>query len=277
MKDRDRQQRAITLADAMAESRRLLVTGDLGSGKTTLTARLVSDLSTRGAQTFAMFVPARALALDDRTAADFLTSLSRFASGDVGPALPPLDLRSLLDDGVETVLVIDGIDEVGADKAKRILHFLDRIVASWPNTAVIATTRPIEAGTLDLATWDVLATAPMDYGDWRDLFTSEARAAGLSAKDADDRSNVLAERVRRTSALTNLAGTPLGARLLARNLFDERATSRNQRSVTFSMALSKNASGRGQIGRAGPGPPNYSKTRCRTPPAEAGFWVVWRP
>ena len=94
LKDPDRQHRSITLVDAMAESRRLLVTGDLGSGKTTLTARLVSDLSTHPERAFAIFVPARALALDDdRTTADFLESLSRFASDDVGPALPPLSLR----------------------------------------------------------------------------------------------------------------------------------------------------------------------------------------
>ena len=218
LRDRDRQKPAITLADAMADSRRLLVTGDLGSGKTTITARLVSELSTRTGEPLAIFVPARALALDDRTTADFLESLSRFASEDVGPALPALSLRALLDDGVETVIVLDGIDEVGAEKAKKVLHFLDRIVASWPNTTAVATTRPVEAGTFDLAAWDVVSTAPMDYSEWRELFTWEARAAGLSAKDSADRANALAERVRRTSALTNLAGTPLGSRLLARSL-----------------------------------------------------------
>ena len=218
LKDRDRQKPAITLADAMADSRRLLVTGDLGSGKTTITARLVSELSTRTGEPLAIYVPARALALDDRTTADFLESLSRFASEDVGPALTALSLSALLDDGVETVLVVDGIDEVGAERAKKVLHFLDRIVASWPNTTAVATTRPVEAGTFDLAAWDVVSTAPMDYSEWRELFTWEARAAGSSAKDSADSANALAERVRRTSALTNLAGTPLGARLLARSL-----------------------------------------------------------
>jgi len=161
VRDRERRQPAITLAAATAESRRLLVTGDLGSGKTTLAARFVSQVSAQPKGPLSVLVPARALAVDDGTTSDFLQSLSEFVSGEVAPSLPGVDIRELLDDGVETILVLDGIDEVGVQKAKSILHFLDRIVASWPNVTTIATTRPVEAGAFDLSLWDVNLLQPI--------------------------------------------------------------------------------------------------------------------
>jgi calcineurin-like phosphoesterase family protein len=215
---------SVPLLQATRTGRRTLLLGDLGSGKSTISARYVIDSQNATPGSLAIYVPAKSIAIDAgprlpwTTITDFLRAVSSYFSGQVCPQEPGFGLESLLESRVEIALIIDGLDEVHPRVAQSILQHLACIVDHWPTTQVLATGRPVELAGVDYAKWQLCTPATLTDGERLNFFVEEALADGKPFEDAKLIATVALERLRGLPDLNSLATTPLFCRLLLKQL-----------------------------------------------------------
>jgi len=214
----------MSLIEATRTSRRTLLLGDLGAGKSTMAARYVIEALDAIPTSLAVYLPASSLspphegAADWTTVREFLESVSAYFNGHISPGEPDLDLVVLLNSRVELAVIADGLDEVHPDRARSILHQLAEVVDHWPNSQVLATGRPVELTGVNYARWQLCTTAPLTDDEKLNFFAGEAIADGQSEEDA----NAVASAALRTLCslpdVHSLAVTPLFCRVLFRQL-----------------------------------------------------------
>ncbi|MFJ5282146.1 NACHT domain-containing protein [Streptomyces parvulus] len=157
---------------ALHGQRRILLQGAAGSGKTTL----MHWLAVRAAQgdlpseldqlqsKVPLVVPLRALAGSQGIpAAERLLGELGYPAADIQPVGW---LARLLDQG-RVLLLVDGIDEVQHDQRPQVRSWLEGLLSLYPDTAVVATSRPSAVPDDWLAGYDftVFSVLPMSSAD----------------------------------------------------------------------------------------------------------------
>lgn len=209
------------LYEAIRRSRRTLLVGDLGTGKSTLGAQLVVETIDRSETAVAAFVPAKELQLKDRfTTHQFLETIDDYLTEQVIPGGSPTDVRSLLENKTEVLLVIDGLDEVPQDVGGRILRQAATMPEHWPTIQIVATARPIEFAGVSYPDWRLAYTVPLDDDAKRKFIAEEMVADGVDASEADDKANSLLRSLKEMPALDSIANSPLAIRLIYPRLRD---------------------------------------------------------
>ncbi|WP_052411178.1 serine protease [Streptomyces sp. NRRL S-118] len=200
---------------------RVLLQGAAGSGKTTLmhwlavrTAQgdLPSELSQLQGRV-PIVVPLRALACSRAIPqVEQLLGELQYPAADVQPVGW---LTRLLDQG-RGLLLVDGIDEVQHDQRPRVRSWLEGLLSLYPDTAVVATSRPSAvpddwlAG-YNFTAFSVLPMSPADVGTFIDRWFTALRESRDWGRYRDR-----AERYRRTlraaldtkASLTEMAANP---------------------------------------------------------------------
>src|SRR5260370_596257 len=149
----------LPLYEAIRTSRRTLLLGDLGTGKSTLAAQLVAETIDRSERAVAMFVPAKVLQCSGQlTQGELLSKIDEYVANDIWLKPPKFRLHSILEQGIEVLLVIDGIDELARDQAARLLSGAAALADSWPTFQVVSTARPIELVSVSSAYWPTAHT-----------------------------------------------------------------------------------------------------------------------
>jgi hypothetical protein len=215
------QVRPIFLGDAMRTTRRSLLLGDLGSGKSTMAATFAIESQERNQNAIALLVPAKMLPpgihaenLRWPSVKEFISSISSFVNDQVFPAASDFDLQALLNSGLEVAILIDGLDEVSLSVAREIVERLGQVVDHWSTVQVLATGRPIELAGLDHSRWQLSVPFPIQDDDKHQLFVEEAIADGKDSDSAISAASLALNRLRSTAELYLMADTPLFCRLL---------------------------------------------------------------
>ncbi|MEU0896760.1 NACHT domain-containing protein [Streptomyces massasporeus] len=200
---------------------RILLQGAAGSGKTTL----MHWLGVRAAQgdlpaeldqlqgKVPFVVPLRSLACSQGLpAVDRLLSDLEYPAAGIQPVGW---LARLLDQG-RGLLLVDGIDEVQHDQRPRVRSWLEGLLSLYPDTAVVATSRPSAvpddwlAG-YDFTVFSVLPMSPADVGTFIDRWFSSLRESpdwAWFSNSAERYRRSLRARVATRASLAEMAANP---------------------------------------------------------------------
>ncbi|MFD5738562.1 NACHT domain-containing protein [Streptomyces massasporeus] len=199
---------------------RILLQGAAGSGKTTLMHWLAvraaqGDLPSELSQLqnrVPFVIPLRTLIRSGLPKVGLLLDELQYPAADSQPAgwLP-----RLLEHG-RCLLLVDGIDEVQHDQRPRVRSWLEGLLSLYPDTAVVATSRPSAVPDDWLAgygftAFSVLPMSPADVGTFIDRWFAAVRESadwGWFRHEADDYRRALRAKVDVRASLMEMAANP---------------------------------------------------------------------
>ncbi|MDT0450072.1 NACHT domain-containing protein [Streptomyces hesseae] len=215
---------------ALAGQQRALVRGLAGSGKTTLVQWLAVTSARRGSIPFV--IPLRRLDLKSAPPAPerFLEAIR----SPLAAAQPPGWADRVLTEG-RALLLVDGIDEVPAQRREETKEWLRDLIAAYPRSSFIVTTRPtaVPERWLESAGFAELTVRPMNRKDVLVFATRWHTAAG-TASDLEER---FKDAVRAQRPLAQLATTPLMCALMCALHRDRRGRLPRSRMELYEAAL----------------------------------------
>ncbi|MEV4316350.1 NACHT domain-containing protein [Actinocrispum sp. NPDC049592] len=210
----------LRIEHALEDSPRTLLRGQAGSGKTTLLQWLAVNAA-RGTFTGAL--------ADWNGSVPFLVRLRSYPDGDlpqpqdlVATNAPPL--AGLAPEGWahrqfasgRALLLVDGVDELRAERRPRVRKWLSELLLAFPRTRVVVTSRPSAAEPAWLTGFRSLYLQPMTPADvaafcrrWH-----EAIRESDPPEDIDEYEAALARQLEARRHLRTLASTPLLCALL---------------------------------------------------------------
>lgn len=175
---------SMTVVQALATGANLLLTGELGSGKTTALAYLAVRLANRSPEMKALHgsVPVwlHAADLDLSKSEDkdplqpLVVAAQRSASSGVAGMLPAY-LRRHLGAG-RAMLLLDGLDEFPPDQIAPIAGWLQALLREYPNNRIVATAAPMGWNGLLAAGLAPVSMAPWTEHDQRSFLSAWARS-----------------------------------------------------------------------------------------------------
>lgn len=205
----------LPLSVAVKRSRKTLILGDLGSGKSTLSATHVQNTLQENPKSFAIIIPATAInETPYLTVKGLLTYVSDFYNEQINPAGLQFDIEKLLSEKIETTIIIDGLDEVSHSHAVKILERLADIADNWSNTQVLATGRPVELQGINYERWNTLLVSSLEEDKKHSFLKEEAKSEGYTESEANRIADKLLYRLKNLPNLNQLANTPLVIRLV---------------------------------------------------------------
>ena len=205
----------LSLYEAVRMSRRTLLLGDLGTGKSTLAAQLVSETISRSTDAIAVFVPVKELRLEGYfSPKEVLSAISGYVASSAPTLQAPPDFQAALRGHTEVLLVLDGLDELERDLAARLLKQAGSLADSWPTIQLLATARPIEMIGVSYADWRIIHTLALDDETKLQFLREELTADQVPAQEIASRAIGLLERIKQKPSLGTVAGSPLALRLI---------------------------------------------------------------
>ncbi|WP_051942769.1 serine protease [Streptacidiphilus rugosus] len=237
--------------DALAQESRILLRGGAGSGKTTLLQWLTTlaardelpDQLSQFKDCIPVLLRLRAIARPGRD----LPGPEEFlkASGNPLAGFPGSEgwMSRRLAEG-RVLLLIDGIDEVPETERRRVHDWLRGLLAAYPDSRCLVTTRPsaVREGWLSELGFSELELLPMSRGDVVAFIDRWHRAASVGAV-AEQREELslwraqLTEAVGRKQDLGRLATNPLMCSLICALNADRRGHLPNGRMALYDAAL----------------------------------------
>ncbi len=208
-----------SLAQAVTQDRRILLLGDLGTGKSTLAGMFVEQSLRQNQENLAFLFPAKSLVVSAFiTLNGLLTSLSNYINDEIATFEPDIVLANLIQAQAEVILVIDGLDELPLQQAAKLLKILGTLPTYAANVRVIVTGRPIELAGVVYEEWQIFTTRALNDKAWFQMFRNEALAEGNSPDEANRAAENLSKRLLQDPNLGGLASTPFATRLLYKRL-----------------------------------------------------------
>jgi len=210
-----RQEVTLPFLQAISSSRRSLLLGDMGTGKSTLAAELVAEILHANRGVLPVLIEAKAIQFEEQlTVARLLDLISAYANAQIFPTLSPISIQTLLNRRTETLIVVDGLDEMPEGAPSLLLRRLYELPDHWPNVHVVATGRPVELAGVSFRDWQVIYPAPLSDHDKRALLKYEAVAEGKSEAEATRTAEMLYAKLYGMPIVNGVATTPLFVRLL---------------------------------------------------------------
>lgn len=193
--------RRVSIVDALEASKRLLITGGAGSGKSTLVGWLATGAA--GQRDLPLVVPVRSQTAGGVT----------FESIGKTVGLPAAHVREACRDG-RAVLFIDGLDEAAPGSLTDVRASMEKMAANCPQLRIVATTRPGASGSLagfvDYSLPDLTSGEVEEFVDKWCLAAEESAPRNGSPREESRLAAVdLKKRIQRTPAVQRLAVSPL--------------------------------------------------------------------
>ncbi|MFF4223997.1 NACHT domain-containing protein [Streptomyces abikoensis] len=215
---------------ALAGQQRALIRGLAGSGKTTLVQWLAVTSARRGSVPFV--IPLRRLDLKSAPPAP-----DRFLEAIRCPLAPaqPQDWADRVLKSGRGLLLVDGIDEVPAHRREETKEWLRDLIAAYPRSSFLVTTRPtaVPERWLEAAGFAELTVRPMNRKDVL-VFATRWHTAARTEPELEER---FKDAVRAQRSLAQLATTPLMCALLCALHRDRRGRLPRSRMELYEAAL----------------------------------------
>ncbi|MGX5211101.1 NACHT domain-containing protein [Streptomyces violaceus] len=220
--DPAREHTAVRADDILASHSRVMVRGVAGSGKTTLLQWLAVRAAQDGRESnlphrrIPFVLPLRTVVSQRRSLPDpgqFLSAMHVPLSG----VQPEGWVHRVLAEG-RGLLLVDGIDEVAADRREDVRQWLDDLLSRYPDTQCVVTSRPsaVRDAWLENSRFAEFHLAPMPLDDVRAfirLWHAVPRPSG-DDREAAALAEALIAVVARRRELAQLASNPLLCALL---------------------------------------------------------------
>jgi len=206
----------LPIEQAISLSRLSLVLGDLGSGKSTLVARAAVAMMERTPDFLALVLPVKSLRLGSSlTIGNLCELIDDYITGHVLPSGDTLGVKELFGLQLETLVILDGLDELPRRVASELLQTVTLLPDHWAGVTVVATGRPVELAGVDYGSWQRLIVPELDQGQKLQLLKNEALASEVASEsNALDLARHAMRRLRENPLLDAVANTPLATRLL---------------------------------------------------------------
>jgi len=183
--------------EAIRKSRNTLLLGDLGTGKSTVAAQLVTDTLDKYPNTITILVPVKNLKLESRfSVRELIQFVNDFLVNEVINHSQNINLVELLDDHIEVLIVFDGLDELSQEIASRLLSIAAHLTENWPTIQVVATARPIELQGVSFDNWKVIHTTSLSDEKQQQFIQEELVADGLEPEKAKQKSKILVKKLK---------------------------------------------------------------------------------
>jgi hypothetical protein len=193
--------------------RKVLLLGDIGSGKSTLVCEFVERSLSESPTSLAFIVPATSLSVSPNlTLKALLGQVSAYFSEEIAPTSDALNIQAVLGQGTEVTLAIDGLDEMSVSSASLLLSKLGTATEHWSNLQIVATSRPIELQGIDYQTWNVLSTLSVNAAERLELLQNELTSLG-STRNIYEEAEELESQIARSETVSALFSSPLTIRL----------------------------------------------------------------
>lgn len=203
------------LSEMISVARPTFIFGELGSGKSTLVADYISELSSNIEGLVSILIPAGFFRNREiKTIADLTECISEYVDRQLCTIQSGFDLINALRSKHEITIVIDGFDELDKSNARNLLIKVEELALNWTSLRIIATGRPIELQGLNYNNWQCLVTMPLTKEEQRSLLINEALTDGLSYAQATADADYRLKNLYQMSELLSIATTPLTIRLM---------------------------------------------------------------
>ncbi len=209
----------LELRALLRETNRAIIWGDLGTGKSTLVGRLTEG-SNRLPGTLAVLFVASNLALflvDDGRPLS-VDAISKCLRASLVQEAPTFDFATSAALADETILVVDGLDEVKPRIARRILAGLDVLPSSFPRLRVVATSRQVPDEYTLGQDWASVSMASLTEAERVEILRATATASGLEVPAAAQMAKDTYRQITADAVLDEIAVSPLALRLVFRQL-----------------------------------------------------------
>lgn len=184
--------------------------GDLGSGKSTMAAEYIKNILETEPEIVPIFIPTVYLTNSSfSNLAEFKNAINNFINSDLQIEDETFDIKNLIKSRKETVIVIDGLDELEMRQTKLIINHLKNLKAENEKIRVIATGRPVELEGVIPAGWKILSTTSLNEKEILKILYNESLNKGNSLEDAQADALKKLSYLKSTPHLFSISNTPL--------------------------------------------------------------------
>lgn len=196
-------------------SRKTILLGDLGSGKSSIVAQYVLTQNGRESGALCLLVPCKLLRLESNfRLTELIDAFSLHVQEQVAPNVEDIDLKLLLNAGLEVVLVFDGLDELAPRTVGHFVRQLAKLAGNWPNVKIVATGRPVELLGVSYATWQVCEVCRLEEEESLSILRNEFISQGDASCEAERKAAECNSTLKNYPGLRDVTVTPLALRLI---------------------------------------------------------------
>jgi len=204
----------LPIEEAISKSRTTLLIGDLGTGKSTILAKLATFVGKSMPKCIPLIIPARSLSLSREDGVD---DLLKKIFTNIHTELTPerkFNINDLVNGGYEVLLLIDGLDEIENSPAVCLTRLLLKLPQLYSKVTIVLSSRITELNGIPYEKWQICQVLSPSSEERELILKNESIARGQNAQDAISFAKQAVTTLEANPLLNSIANSPLAIRLL---------------------------------------------------------------
>lgn len=203
-----------SIENVIFNSRCTLLFGDLGTGKSTMLAKLALYIKKNISKCVPLFIPARCFSIDtDDNISEIIDSIYNFIKHSL--VLESVyTFEEIFGAGYNVILLIDGLDEMDKTSAIKLTRILTKIPSYYSNIYVVLSSRFAEMIGIRYDRWQICQIPSLSNQQKQDLLINESLSQGYNDREALQFARKVIKKLQDNPLLNSIANSPLAVRLL---------------------------------------------------------------